>query len=502
MAWLETHGLCKRYGGVRALDRADFDLRRGEVHVLIGANGSGKSTLCKCLAGAVAPDDGEMRLDGEPLRLASPAEAERAGIGVFYQELSLIPQLTVAQNVFLDREPRTRLGFVDEAAMRRRTEALMRPFEGVAGERFRADRPVTDLSPDQRQIVEILKVLARRPPVILFDEATAALDRRQVAVFFSVIRELRGAGHGIVFISHRMDELFTIGDRITVLRDGRTVTTCDVADTDREAVVTAMVGESTQPAAAGSRVERPAPTGASVFSVREITAAGLAPVSFELAAGEILGLGGLHGQGQSLLLRTLFGAHRRTAGHVAGTDGALAGRHPGQAVRAGLAYISGDRGRDGIFPARNVFENLASAVLTREGRRLVRHGRLRGELDRAVKALRTKFAGYSAPVTSLSGGNQQKIVIGRWLAARPRVLLLDDPTKGIDLNAKADLYDILRRLAAQGVGIVFYSSDDAELLDIADRVLVFNGGRVVDELAGDSLNRVALYRAAYGGEAA
>lgn len=498
MALLEATGLSKHYGGVAALDDAHLALQAGEVHVLIGANGSGKSTLCKIIAGAVAPDAGSLARGGQAVYFHDPAAAARAGIGVFYQELSLIPQLTVAQNIFLGREPRTRAGLVDERAMRAAAVALMAWFADVAGAGFRPDRLIADLAPDQRQITEILKVLSCDTEIILFDEATAALDRRQVEVFFDLIRELRRQGRAVVFISHRMDEIFDIGDRMTVLRNGRTVAALAVAETAREEVVGHMVGEHV-----AAPAERDTAVSADIddtplLSVEAFRADDLDAVSLAVHGGEIVGLGGLHGQGQSALLRGLFGA-TRASGTVRTAGGRFKPGSPRRALRAGFAYVSGDRGRDGILPSRSVFENLAAARLSQSGSLLVRPRRLRQRLDHALTRLRIKFAGFGAPVTSLSGGNQQKVVIGRWLATAPRILLLDDPTKGVDVQARDDLYRMLRELIAQGVGILFYSSDDAELLAVSDRVLVFNGGRIVAQLENETLNRFDLTRAAYEG---
>ncbi|HKJ95704.1 MAG TPA: sugar ABC transporter ATP-binding protein [Gammaproteobacteria bacterium] len=489
--------MTKRYGAVAALQDAELHLRAGEVHVLIGANGSGKSTLCKLVAGSVAPDSGTLLIDGRPVRLSGPSDAADAGVSVFYQELSLVPQLTVAQNIFLGREPANR-GFSDEGAMRDGARTLIEPFADVVGRDYGPDRLVAELTPDQRQVTEILKALSQDGRIVLFDEATAALDQRQVKVFFDVIRRLRDEGRAVVFISHRMDEIFAIGDRITVLRDGRTVAALDVADTDRDEVVRAMVGDTPAAETGDAAPRNRAAAGAPLLTAEAFSCGRLRDAEVTVHAGEIVGLGGLHGQGQSALLRGLFGA-LPARGRILGANGVpLAIGSPRRAMRAGFAYISGDRGRDGLLPTRSVFQNLILAHVNREGTHLVRPGRLRSRLDAIVQRLRTTFAAYGAPVTSLSGGNQQKIVIGRWLAAAPRVLLLDDPTKGVDLQAKADLYRILHDLASDGVAILFHSSDDAELLEISDRVLVFNGGRVVSELTGERLNRFELYKAAYG----
>lgn len=494
MSLLTARSVSKNYGAVAALDQADLVLEAGEVHVLIGTNGSGKSTLCKIIAGAVAPDQGVMELDGEAVRFERPAAANAAGISVFYQELSLIPQLSVAQNVFLGREPRTRGGRVDESRMRRAAEVIAEPFLAVAGSDFAMDARMSDLAPDQWQLVEIMKVLSQDTRILLFDEATATLDHRQVEVFFEILRTQRERRRGILFISHRMDEIFEIGDRITVLRDGRTVSTLDVATTDRDSVVAHMVGDAPSLTASSSARKKP---GASLLKVDNWTSRRLQPLSFTVHAGEIVGLGGLHGQGQSTLLRSLFGVESGSGG--VSVDGAsMRIKSPRHALKSGIAYVSGDRVRDGILPTRSVFENLIPALLSRQRKPWIRSRVLREMLNQVVARMSLRFSGYDAPVTALSGGNQQKVVIARWLAAMPQLMLLDDPAKGIDVQARADLYALLRELTHEGLGILLYSSDDAELLELSDRILVFNAGQVTAELEGEGLNRFELYRAAYG----
>jgi ribose transport system ATP-binding protein len=498
-ALLEASAIAKRFGGVVALRHGDLQLRAGEVHVLIGSNGCGKSTLCKIIAGVVASDAGQLRVDGRPVAFGSPREASAAGVGVFYQELSLVPTLTVAENILLGREPR-RGGVVDNARQRRTAEAALARFGDVTGPELRPDALVGDLAADQRQIVEILKVLAEDARILIFDEPTSSLDARQVDVFFGLLRELKAQGRGIVFISHRMDEVFAVGDRVTVMRNGASVATLDLAATSRDEILRLMVG--TEVTADYERPHRRGTTGRTLLSVDGLATDRVAALSFRLEEGEILGFGGLHGQGQSDALRALFGAVPIRAGKISLAGATLAVRSPGEAIRRRIAYVSGDRGRHGVLGRRPVFENLVLAWLAR-GRRLLLDRR--GFLDRArpaLERLKLKVPALTAPILELSGGNQQKVVIGRWLAVAPRLLLLDDPTKGIDVEAKHDLYTIMQELRGEGVGIILYSSEDAELLGNADRVLVFNGGRIVRELAGDALTEFALYEAAYRARAA
>ena len=494
MPVLEANGIRKRFGGVIALDGANFSLHAGEVHALVGSNGCGKSTLCKIIAGSVAADTGRLTLDDTPVGFSGPDDATAAGIGVFYQDLSLIPQMTVAENIYLGREPTNKSGLVDRQSLRAAATSALGEFREVIGDGIDADTRVASLSADQGQMVEILKVLAAKPRIIILDEATAALDRNQVAAVFEHVRALKAAGCSIIFITHRMDEVFEIADRVTVMRNGTTVMTADGAQTTREALVEAMVGEL---ASARGKSATHTPAAEVALQVENLNSEKLVDVSLQLKRGEILGLGGLHGQGQSELLRVLFGATRLRSGRVQIDNKPYVPGRPRSAMRRAVAYVSGDRARHGVLAIRPIFENLVVSLLARERRQLVSPRALGGKISPIIERLKLKFDSLGAAVSQLSGGNQQKVVIGRWLATRPQVLLLDDPTKGIDIQTKVDLYATLDDLCGQGVSIMLYSSDDEELLAIADRVLVFNGGRVVAELTGEQRTRFELYRAAY-----
>jgi ribose transport system ATP-binding protein len=477
MRVLEATNIRKRFGGVLALDGAEFSLGAGEVHALVGSNGCGKSTLCKIITGAVGADSGRLALDGESVSFADPGAAEARGVEMFYQELSLIPSMTVSENILLGREPLRRTGLIDREAMKASTASLLAEFAKVLGGAVHPDTSVGELSADQRQIVEILKVLSRPSRIVVFDEATAALDRDQVAAVFDRIRALKAEGRSAIFISHRMDEVFAIADRITVMRNGVTVLTTRTEEADRDEIVMAMVG-AVQASVEAQR--RRQPRDEEVLAVSDLSAGKLAHVSFTLRRGEILGLGGLHGQGQSDLLRALYGVVPLRAGTVSVDGQRFEPKRPITAMRRSMAYVSGDRARNGVMAVRPIFENLVVSTLARNRARVVARGALSAMLEPIVERLKLKFSSFA-----------------RVLAADPAILLLDDPTKGIDLGTKADLYAFMDDLCLRGVSILLHSSDDKELLAVSDRVLVFNGGHCVAELAGADRNEVSLYRAAY-----
>lgn len=497
MSELVIRGAQKAYGATKALRRGDLHLRPGEVHVLMGSNGSGKSTLCKIVAGSVKPDAGEVLLDGKPVNVSGPRDARALGIGIFYQELSLAARRTVAENICLPAMPTQGGIFIDRKTLDQTAQRYIDEFADVSGDGFAADARVDTLRADQRQLVEIMKALATEASVLIFDEPTSALDRAQVDRFFAVLQRLKSEGRAIVFISHRMDEIFTVGDRVTIMRDGETVETSAIADTDPSRVIRAMVGDredlAITSAAPSAEVVKTAP----VLAVRGLTGKSFHDVSFDVSKGEIVGLGGLHGQGQSAVLRALFGAERHTSGTIElkGETRAMASTR--EAIRNGCAYVSGDRGRDGVLTGRPILENVTPIHFLRRGIQLARPGALAEAAKKPLTALKAKFHSIDQPINALSGGNQQKIVIARWLIDRPDVLFLDDPTKGIDLAAKTDLFTLIRELAAEGMGIVLYSSEDAELLNNSDRILVFNGGSISRELTGTDRTRFNLYQAAY-----
>lgn len=471
----------KHYGGVRALDGADLIARSGEVHGLLGPNGSGKSTLNKVLAGSVRPDAATITIDGEPVRIGSPTDAHRLGIAAAYQQLSVIEDLTVEENLVLGTEPST-LGFLSRKRSRdsaaRMLERLRAGLPGVSLRTY-----VRDLSPGEAQLVEIGKVLLREPRILVLDEATASLHRDQVQVLFDLVNEERDKGTVTLFVSHRLDEILTICDRATILRAGKTVADVDVLEAGSDELVRLMVGNELAVQEKEASHTRPEVA----LAVRGLTADPLQDVSFDLHAGEVLGLGGLQGQGQSELLLSLFGARRQVNGEIELHGRAVGRLNTTKAARSGIALVPGDRGREGTFPQRPIQENLSIASLWRRAKAgiALTIGAERSAAQQMVDALAIKIGSLGDPVSSLSGGNAQKVVIGKWLLNEPDIILLDDPTKGVDVGAKAEIYTIIRNLAARGCAILLNSSEDRELVTLADRVLVFYEGRIVAELSGE-----------------
>ena len=496
---VSARDITKRYGAVVALADANLDVQRGEVLALVGANGSGKSTLSKIINGVVTLDRGSLQFDGRPVRFASPAAARRMGIATVFQELSLVPQMSVAENIWLTREPLRTGVFVDQRDIRRRTEQLLALFEGTWSSPITPDTPVGPLPPDEKQLVEILKAVSSEPRLLILDEATASLDRRQVQRLFELVTGWKQAGMAIVMISHRMEEIFQMADRYTVLRNGATVGSGLIKDATAADLVNLMVGGATAQRVAQRERATPADMQSReiVLAAENLHAAGLHGVSFALHRGELLGLGGLRGQGQRQLLLTLFGDSAPSAGTITVNGARQHFSHPRQAMRAGLALVPGERAAEGLLTIRSILENLLLPSWRAYGRPL-RIGAARGDAAGIAERLHVKAAGLDAPVSSLSGGNAQKIVIGKWLLRDAHIVMLDDPTKGIDVGAKAEFYTLLARLCNEGKSVLLYSSDDEELIGLCDRVLVMHDGMIRSELAGDTLTRAQLVAASLG----
>jgi ribose transport system ATP-binding protein len=495
---LSARKVVKHYGGVVALSDANLDIHSGEVLALIGANGSGKSTLSKIINGVVVLDGGQLLLDGQVVHFPSPHAAKNVGISTVFQELSLVPYMTVAENIWLTREPLRRGGFVDHQDTRRKTEELLTLFAGTFKSKLTPDIPIGSLPPDEKQIIEILKAVSFNPRLLILDEATASLDSRQVQRLFELVTRWKAEGKAIVFVSHRMEEIFQIADRYSVLRNGQTVGEGAMKDVKTRDLVNLMVEEAAvenvvqrSPTSAKSLDERPVR-----LNVTDLRTDVLDGVNVQLRQGELLGLGGLKGQGQRDLLLALFGDLPYT-GTIKLDDKAVHFKHPRQAMTQGLALVPGERAKEGVLFIRSILENFLIPSWNQYGFPL-RMGRAQQDATGMSTRLSLKMEGLQEPVSGLSGGNAQKVVIGKWLLRNPHVLLLDDPTKGVDVGTKAEFYKLLTQLCAEGKSVLFYSSDDEELIGLCDRVLVMHDGAIRAELAGESLTKANLVAASLG----
>ncbi len=488
-------GVSKRYGGVRALEKADLPVTAGRIHAILGENGAGKSTLIKVMAGVIAPDEGRMTLDGREVSFRSPAEAQGVGIACIFQELSLIPDLSVADNIVI-ADPPQRWGMID----RRRQRAIAEEALARAGAAdVHPSALVRDLPLSRRQMVEIAKALARRPRILILDEATSALTAADVQKVFAVLKRLRADGLALLYISHRMKEIAELADECTVFRNGSNVATYAAGERSDAEVVQMMIGREVSTVFPAKPAAVPADR-APVVECRGLSWTDrLRDISLSVRPGEVVGLGGLDGQGQRELLLALFGVLRGCAGEVLidGKPVAIASPVRAKSAAVGMALIPEDRKTEGLMLPMTVGDNLTFAALDRLSRRgVVDRAAERAASDRVSKLLAIRSAGYDAPVGALSGGNQQKVVIGKWLIREPRIFLLNDPTRGIDVGTKQEMYLLMRRLAGAGAAILFYSTDYAELIGCCDRVLVMYDGRIHREFAGDAVTERALVAAA------
>ena len=487
---VELADVSKRFGAVRALDSVSLTVARGSIHALVGENGAGKSTLGRIVAGALAPDEGRVLLNGQEVTLRSPREALDSGVAAIAQELNVVPELTVADNVLLGAEPRT-AGFVARRALRRRYEALA----ATAGFALPATTPAGRLRPAEQQKVEILRALARDAELIVMDEPTASLNREETAQLHEIVRALAREGRTVLLVSHFLREVLALADVVTVLRDGRVVSTSAAAEETEDSLIRAMLG---RPLTAAFPPKREPPADApAALTVRDLRAPGVEGVSLSVRAGEIVALAGLVGAGRTELARALFGAQRPTAGEVL-VGGRRLGGGPRERLRAGVAMIPESRKDDGLLLTRSVTENVTLASLAA----LSRAGfvRRRAERERASEVLArwtVRARSHSAPVSTLSGGNQQKVLFARMMLCGPAFLIADEPTRGVDVGARRAIYDLLAALAADGLGVLLISSELEEVLGLAHRVLVMRAGRIVGELRGEQMTESAVLGAAF-----
>jgi rhamnose transport system ATP-binding protein len=485
-----TH-VSKSFGAVKAVIDATLELYAGEAHALVGENGAGKSTLVKMLAGVHQPDSGTLLIDGDPVALNNPAAARDAGIAVIYQEPTLFPDLDVAENVFMGRLPRRPGGRIDRGLMDKEVHLVL----GRLGVRLDPGRATRGLSIADQQIVEIAKALTLEAKVIVMDEPTAALSSAEVARLFRVIEALREGGAAVLFISHRLDEVFATCQRVTVMRDGRSVLASAASELTSEQLVRAMVGRDLE-----KRDKSTAKVGEVVLSVERLTREGkFVDISFEVRAGEIVGLAGLVGAGRSEIAEAVFGIDRYDAGSVKIAGESLKKGSPTAAMAAGIGLVPEDRRQHGLVMDESTERNIVMASLGR----VQRHGLIVSKLSREfaldwARRLQIKYGRIADPVATLSGGNQQKVVLAKWLSRKPALLIVDEPTRGIDVGTKAEVHRLIENLAADGVAVLMISSELPEMLLLADRIIVIREGRLVHEIARADASEEAIIAAAAG----
>ncbi len=498
MSLIEVRQITKRFAGTVALQDVSLEIAAGELHAIVGENGAGKSTLMKILSGVITEYDGELRLRGEPVRFTSTRDAEVAGISIIHQELNLVEQLSVAANIFLGRERRGAFGLLDESSARQEAAELFRQL----GCRLDPDQRVGELRVGDQQLVEIAKALSKRAGILIMDEPTSALTETETERLFEIIGRLRADGVTILYISHKMDEIFRLADRITVLRDGRHVRTLRRDEATPREVTHLLVGREIEE----TSFDQPRQPGDVVLSVEKLSLPWpgharpwrLKDVSFELRRGEVLGIAGLMGAGRTELLECLFGASEiPPQGRIVLDGQPVSFSHPEESVAAGMALVTEDRKRLGLFSHLTVRDNVTVCTLDEAcSLGLISGRRERASADESIVRLGVKSAGSEAAITSLSGGNQQKCVIARWLRTQPKVLLLDDPTRGVDVGAKAELYKLIDSLCRDGLGLIVTSSELPELITLCDRILVLCEGRLTGEFRRGEFTEQRIMEAA------
>jgi ABC-type sugar transport system ATPase subunit len=476
---IEFTGIGKLFPGVQALADVSFRAESGQALALLGENGAGKSTLLKILSGDVRPDSGAISIDGRPQNFQSPLDALRAGVSVIYQERQLVPTGSVAENIFAGDLP-GRFGIVDYGALRARTAEIVGKF----GLNIDPDEPVGRLPIARQQMVEIMKAYRRDSAVIAFDEPTASLTDSEIAVLFRIIREMKANGKIIIYVSHRLSEIFQISDRIAVLKDGRLVTTFETSASNEDELIRAMVGRDLGDTYAN--LSRNDKFGDTLLEARELETEYIRKVSFALRRGEVLGFAGLVGAGRTELARAIFGADRVLSGSVIFNGEEVSFKSPKDAIAAGIALCPEDRKEQGLVLFRSIRDNIAMPVLQKLKRLLFLDRRADQKLaESAIERYGIRTTGADKLVAELSGGNQQKVILGRWTSEKieTKLLILDEPTKGIDVGTKAEVYQIICDFAKQGIGVIFISSELTEVINVADRILVMKGGRITGELA-------------------
>lgn len=489
---LSMTGIDKRFAGIPALSAASFTVARGEVHALIGQNGAGKSTLIKVLTGYHRRDAGDVTFDGKPFEVASPQQAQANGISTIYQEINLVPYRSLTENICLGREKR-RFGLLDWASMHREAENLLQRFNI----RVNVRRPLMEFNTATQQMVAIARAIGFSAKLVIMDEPTSSLDEREVGVLFNVIRQLKQDGVSVVFVSHKLDELYAVCDRVTIMRDGRTIRTARMDGIEKIELVSSMLGrsiEKTEGHATAFTARDEKNIGKVLLSADNLAVGQIVQdVSFTIRSGEIAGFAGLLGAGRTETARLVFGIDRLKAGAMTYGDKTFEPRRPSDAIAAGMGFCTEDRKSEGIVPDMSVAENMMLALMPKLAKSGVIDEKAQQEIvKRFIKQLGIKCSGPDQKVRELSGGNQQKVLLGRWLAMNPRLLILDEPTRGIDVGAKAEIHRLVSELAKQGVAVIMISSEMPEVLGMSDRIMVMHEGRVTGFLDREEATQVKV----------
>ena len=490
---LEMKSITKRFPGVLALDKVSLELRRGEIHALIGENGAGKSTLMKILSGAYKADEGDIILNDSPLLNNTPRYAMECGISIIYQELNYVKDLTVAENIYLGAWPKTKIGTVSYKKLIEDTNALLAEIGLNIKPKMQMDR----LSVAEKQLVEIVKSISKNAKIFVMDEPTSALNENEINILFDIVKRLAKEGKSIIYISHRLDEVFRISDRVSVMRDGAMVGTVNTKDTDKFELIRMMVGREIKNMYPIERSEK----GENVFEVENLSGTKANDVSFCVRKGEIVGLFGLMGAGRTDIAETIFGSAKKESGTIRVNGKVVSIKNPHDAIRAGLGYVPSERKRDGLILIHSVKENISIASLKRIAHFFVLNLKKERELaSQWVSKLDIKTPRLETIADSLSGGNQQKVVLGRWIARTPTVLIMNEPTRGVDVGAKVEIYKLMEEFCKLGLGIVMISSELLEILSISDRVITIYEGKISGEFEGDNITQEKLLIAAMGEE--
>ncbi len=492
---IEMRAIEKHFDAVVALKGARLKSAPGEIRALLGSNGSGKSTMIKVLAGLVAPNAGEILFDGKPVVIHSGVDSRNLGIATAFQDLSLIPTMSVTENILLGNEPLRRFGIVDQNKAGQTIRDLLQRFHIDCD----PDAYVQTLTPSTQTMLEVAKAVSLNPRVLLLDEVTAALHYDEIEVLFQILRELKAQGMAIVYVTHRMHEVFEICDSATIMRSGETVMEAPISELNLDDIVYYMTGQRPDAAASPCPGEE-APEGEVVLEVKNLEVyPKVWDISLKAFKGEVVGIGGLQGQGQPEFIRALLGAEKVSGGAIDFCGQTIRLRSPQDAVNLGIGFVSGERGRESMFPLRTVEENIVAGKIAKgKVSQYMTPKSLRDFANQAVEKYSIKIGQLRDPASSLSGGNQQKLVIARWIAMNPALLLLDDPTKGVDIHSRREIHKILRKCAEEGMTVIISSSDSEELLDISDRIYVFYEGNISDVLSGDCKTADRLVAAMMG----